>query len=154
MLECVNDVLWCLVDRRRLNGREMPDKQVSRLSVIRLNYVSEGRPCDRLLRRRDRISLVSVFLGYSGASIQIYYNRAKEFASQGCKVYATARNVEKMQALHHLQIELLSLDVTDNAAIGSVINTIIVNEGHIDIVVNNAGVGCYGVLAFAIRSFA
>ena len=59
-----------------------------------------------------------------------------------------------MQALHHLQIELLSLDVTDDAAIGGVISTIIANESHIDVVVNNAGVGCYGVLTFATRSSA
>ena len=57
-----------------------------------------------------------------------------------------------MQALHHLQIELLSLDVTDDAAIQGVITTIIANEGRIDVVVNNAGVGCYGVLSFAFRS--
>jgi 1-acylglycerone phosphate reductase len=59
-----------------------------------------------------------------------------------------------MQALHHLQIQLLSLDVSDDAAVEGVISTIIANEGHIDVVVNNAGVGCYGVLTFAIHSFA
>lgn len=71
-------------------------------------------------------------------------DRAKEFASLGCKVYATARNIERMQALRHLPVELLSLDVTDDSAIKVVINNIIANEGKIDIVVNNAGVGCYG----------
>jgi 1-acylglycerone phosphate reductase len=50
-----------------------------------------------------------------------------------------------MQALHHLQIDLLPLDVIDDSAIKVVINTIMANEGKIDIVVNNAGVGCYGV---------
>jgi len=49
-----------------------------------------------------------------------------------------------MQALHHLPIELLSLDVTDDSAVQEVVNTIITNEGKIDIVINNAGVGCYG----------
>jgi len=56
--------------------------------------------------------------------------------------------------LHHLQIELLSLDVTDDSAIKGVVSTIIANEGRIDVVVNNAGVGCYGVLGFALRSIA
>jgi 1-acylglycerone phosphate reductase len=51
-----------------------------------------------------------------------------------------------MQALHHLQIELLALDVTDDTAVQAVISTIIANEGHIDVVVNNAGIGCYGTL--------
>jgi NAD(P)-dependent dehydrogenase (short-subunit alcohol dehydrogenase family) len=49
-----------------------------------------------------------------------------------------------MQALRHLQVELLSLDVTDDSAIKVVVNTIIANEGKLDIVVNNAGTGCYG----------
>jgi 1-acylglycerone phosphate reductase len=44
-----------------------------------------------------------------------------------------------------LQIELLSLDVTDDAAVKGVIGTIIAKEGRIDVVMNNAGVGCYGV---------
>jgi NAD(P)-dependent dehydrogenase (short-subunit alcohol dehydrogenase family) len=57
-----------------------------------------------------------------------------------------------MQALHHLQIELLTLDVTDDSAVQAVVNTIITNEGKIDVVVNNAGVGCYGALRFAFRS--
>jgi NAD(P)-dependent dehydrogenase (short-subunit alcohol dehydrogenase family) len=61
-----------------------------------------------------------------------------------------------MQALlvHPLKFELLPLDVTDNTAVEAVVSTVIANEGHIDIVVNNAGVGCYGALTFLIRSFA
>jgi short-subunit dehydrogenase len=50
-----------------------------------------------------------------------------------------------MQALRHPQIELLSLDVIDDSAIKVVVDTIIANEGKIDVVVNNAGTGCYGV---------
>ncbi len=50
-----------------------------------------------------------------------------------------------MQALHHPRIELLSLDVTDDSAVKLAIDVIIANEGKIDIVVNNAGIGCYGV---------
>jgi 1-acylglycerone phosphate reductase len=56
-----------------------------------------------------------------------------------------------MQALHHLQIELLSLDVTDDSAVKRVVDTIIANEGKIDIVVNNAGMGCYGVYRLALH---
>jgi len=74
----------------------------------------------------------------------IGFHLAKEFASRGCNVYATARNTERMQALHHPRIQLLSLDVTDDSDIKRVIDFIIENEGKIDIVVNNAGIGCYG----------
>jgi NAD(P)-dependent dehydrogenase (short-subunit alcohol dehydrogenase family) len=50
-----------------------------------------------------------------------------------------------MQALHHPRIDLLCLDVTNDSAVQLAIKTIIANEGKIDVVVNNAGTGCYGV---------
>lgn len=50
-----------------------------------------------------------------------------------------------MQALHHPQIEHLVLDVTDESAVKVVVDTIIDKEEKIDIVVNNAGTGCYGM---------
>jgi 1-acylglycerone phosphate reductase len=59
-----------------------------------------------------------------------------------------------MEALHPFQIELLPLDVTDDTAVKDVVSTIIANEGHIDVVVNNAGVGCCGALTIALHSFA
>ena len=51
-----------------------------------------------------------------------------------------------MQALQHPQIQLLPLDVTDDSAVKLVVDTIIANDARIDVVVNNAGTGCYGVL--------
>ena len=106
---------------------------------------TKSRPPHGLLPRGHRLLPVRLlFSEIARSGIMKRSNRAKEFSSQGCKVYATARKVEKMQALHHLPIELLSLDVTDDSAVQEVVNTIITNEGKIDIVVNNAGVGCYG----------
>ncbi|KAI0275313.1 NAD-P-binding protein [Gloeopeniophorella convolvens] len=75
----------------------------------------------------------------------IGFHLAKEFALQGCKVYATARKMERMQGLRqHDQIVLLVLDVTDDVAVRTVVSNIIEQEGKIDIVVNNAGVGSCG----------
>ena len=51
-----------------------------------------------------------------------------------------------VQALQYPQIQLLPLDVTDDSAIKLVVDTVIANDGRIDDVVNNAGIGCYGVL--------
>ncbi|KZT67754.1 NAD(P)-binding protein [Daedalea quercina L-15889] len=63
----------------------------------------------------------------------------KEFATKGCKVYATARRLEAMEGLAHPSIECLALDVTDDANVKQVVETVIEREGRIDIVVNNAG---------------
>ncbi|KAI0673707.1 NAD-P-binding protein [Trametes maxima] len=67
-----------------------------------------------------------------------------EYASQGCKVYATARRLEAMSTLTHPNIEHLRLDITDEASVNTVVDTIIQKEGRIDILVNNAGMTCSG----------
>jgi 1-acylglycerone phosphate reductase len=64
--------------------------------------------------------------------------RAEHFARRGCKVYATARNVERMDGLAP-DIERLFLDVTIDASVDKAVAAIIEREGRIDILVNNAG---------------
>ncbi|EMD42280.1 hypothetical protein CERSUDRAFT_110808 [Gelatoporia subvermispora B] len=68
------------------------------------------------------------------------------FASQGCKVYATARRLEAMDGFKHGNIERLQMDVTVDEDVSDAVQRIIKNEGRIDIVVNNAGVMCHGPL--------
>jgi 1-acylglycerone phosphate reductase len=68
--------------------------------------------------------------------------RAEEFASRGCKVYATARNIAKLEGL--CNVEKLELDVLSDASVKSTVDIIKAREGRIDILVNNAGVGCTG----------
>ncbi|TFK90607.1 oxidoreductase [Polyporus arcularius HHB13444] len=67
-----------------------------------------------------------------------------EYASRGCKVYATARRMEAMHGLRHSNVEKLVLDVTDEKNINDVVDTVISKEGRIDVLVNNAGVLCIG----------
>lgn len=52
-----------------------------------------------------------------------------------------------MEGLTQPNIELLPLDVTNDANVQAVITTIIEREGRINIVVNNAGVPCHGMSA-------
>ena len=59
-------------------------------------------------------------------------------------MYATARNIEKMQGFTHTGIEKLTLDVTNDEDVKRVVGDVIDREGSIDILVNNAGVGCFG----------
>ncbi|TBU54880.1 oxidoreductase [Dichomitus squalens] len=68
----------------------------------------------------------------------------EEYASKGCKVYATARRLEAMHGFTHGSIELLQLDVTNQNSIDAVVNQIIEKDGRIDILVNNAGMTCSG----------
>ncbi len=70
--------------------------------------------------------------------------RCAEYASRGCKVYATARRMEAMHGLTHSNVEKLVLDVTDEKNINDVVDTVISKEGRIDVLVNNAGVLCIG----------
>ncbi|THH21136.1 hypothetical protein EW146_g369 [Bondarzewia mesenterica] len=71
--------------------------------------------------------------------------QCEQFAERGCKVYATARKVEKMQGFTvRSEIEPLALDVTSDEDVQRVVESIVAREGKIDILVNNAGVGCYG----------
>jgi 1-acylglycerone phosphate reductase len=95
----------------------------------------------------------------------------EEFASKGCKVYATARRLEAMDGFRHEGIEKvrsinfklrsktdrhlhlqLILDINDDENMGRVVKTIIDAHGRIDIVVNNAGGICPGWLSRLVQS--
>jgi 1-acylglycerone phosphate reductase len=62
------------------------------------------------------------------------------FASRGCKVYATARDLKKMEGFTDAEIETLALDVTKDEDVRRVVQHIVAAEGKIDVVVNNAGI--------------
>lgn len=76
----------------------------------------------------------------------------EEFAEQGCIVYATARNVEKMEGFKHDSIRTVALDVTSDEQVESAVKKIVDDEGRIDVLVNNAGVICVGVHSSADES--
>ena len=83
----------------------------------------------------------------TGTSTGVGFESSILFAQQGFKVYATMRNLKKADALkekiteENLDIEILQLDVTDNASIETAVNAIISKEGKLDILLNNAGAG-------------
>ncbi len=80
----------------------------------------------------------------TGASSGIGAMATIELRRVGYTVYAAARNLEKMDHLEVLGIKIVQLDVTNEDSIEQCINTIIQNEGRIDVLVNNAGYGSYG----------
>jgi len=82
----------------------------------------------------------------TGASSGIGYQTAKSLAKEGHVVYGAARRIEKMETLKQFGVKPIYLDVTDEESIKSAIDTIIGNEGRIDVLINNAGYGSYGAV--------
>ncbi|WP_281659044.1 SDR family oxidoreductase [Halobacillus sp. Cin3] len=82
----------------------------------------------------------------TGTSTGLGLGVSKVLAEAGWKVYATMRNLKKGTAVKELQqkgldIELLQLDVQSQASVDQAVQTVIDREGHIDLFINNAGVG-------------
>ena len=81
-----------------------------------------------------------------GASSGIGAATALKLKSLGYTVYAAARRVDRMRDLAKAGINVLALDVTDDASMQAGIDSIISMSGRIDVLVNNAGYGSYGAV--------
>lgn len=82
----------------------------------------------------------------TGCSSGIGKALCRAFHQRGCQVVATARRVEAVDDLTAHGILTLPLDVTDAAGIRQVIETVLTQQGRIDILINNAGFGQFGPL--------
>jgi len=70
---------------------------------------------------------------------------AKEFHRRGHRVFATARNLAKVQHLKEMGLEILLLDVTDDDSIKQAVESVkAATGGTLDILVNNSGAGRLG----------
>lgn len=82
----------------------------------------------------------------TGASSGIGFDAAQILARQGHKVYAAARRVELMEPLKADGVQVLKMDVTDEASMQQGVDAVIQAEGRIDVLVNNAGYGFFGAI--------
>eukprot|EP00775_Hariotina_reticulata_P009319 gene9318-9484_t len=70
----------------------------------------------------------------------IGWHLARQFATAGCIVYASARSLNSMHGLDAHGCRLLALDVTSKEQILAAVDTIMQEQHKIDILVNNAGI--------------
>lgn len=83
----------------------------------------------------------------TGASSGIGKETAKLFQAKGWNVIATMRNRESETELRELENTLVAkLDVLDPSSIEQAVKEGIARFGQIDVLLNNAGYGAYGVL--------
>lgn len=67
---------------------------------------------------------------------------AQEFHRKGLRVIATARNLNKVQHLKDMGLEVLALDVVNDASIREAVKSVsALTGGKLDVLVNNAGSG-------------
>lgn len=82
----------------------------------------------------------------TGASSGFGKDAVKELLNRGHVVYAAARRVSAMEDIKKEGAKILSLDVTNDDQVEAAIKEVIKNEKRIDVLVNNAGYGGYGMV--------
>ena len=82
----------------------------------------------------------------TGASSGMGKETAKSLIQQGHIVYAAARRIDQMSDLKTLGGHPVQMDVTNENDIQKVVDTIIKENGKIDVLWNNAGYGLYGAV--------
>ena len=98
------------------------------------------------MKREEKIKNMKKVILLTGASSGIGYQTAESLAKEGHIVYGAARRIEKMEDLKQFGVKSIYLDVTDENSIKNAVDTIIGNEGRIDVLINNAGYGSFGAV--------
>jgi NAD(P)-dependent dehydrogenase (short-subunit alcohol dehydrogenase family) len=77
----------------------------------------------------------------TGANKGLGYETARQLIGQGHTLYVGARSVERGKvAASELGAQFVPLDVTDDVSVEKALGVVAEREGHLDVLVNNAGV--------------
>lgn len=88
----------------------------------------------------------------TGASTGIGLAACVQFAAQGDRVVASMRDVARKQELEAaasragVELDILQLDVADDASVDRAFDEIYARHGQVDVLVGNAGIGAFGTL--------
>jgi NADP-dependent 3-hydroxy acid dehydrogenase YdfG len=83
----------------------------------------------------------------TGCSTGFGHEMAKQLLEHDYKVVITARNTDDLKGFAgHDNALILKLDVTDQAQIDAAVKTAEAKFGHIDVLVNNAGIGYFAAV--------
>ena len=96
-------------------------------------------------RSMEKVAVVT------GSSSGIGFETSLALAREGYFTYATMRDVKKADKIQkiadeeNISLKVIELDVDDEESAENAINTIIQEKGRIDVLVNNAGWGIWGI---------
>jgi short-subunit dehydrogenase len=82
----------------------------------------------------------------TGASSGMGKSTAQILHNQGYTVYGAARRTDEMNDLKAKGMKVIALDLLNDESMVKAVNTILNNEGQIDVLINNAGYGSYGAV--------
>lgn len=86
----------------------------------------------------------SIVVVVTGVSSGIGRAAAEKFAKRGCRVFGTVRSIARTAPVDG--VELIEMDVRDDASVRAGIQTIVERAARIDVLVNNAGTSLIGAV--------
>ncbi|MHA8138548.1 oxidoreductase [Lactobacillaceae bacterium Scapto_B20] len=87
---------------------------------------------------KDKVALIT------GSTSGIGYQTAQLLTQRGYRVYGAGRDANKLAHLNQIRVNAIQMDLTDEQSLIEGVQQILDREGHIDVLVNNAGYGSYG----------
>jgi NAD(P)-dependent dehydrogenase (short-subunit alcohol dehydrogenase family) len=100
--------------------------------------------------RIKKANLMSKTILITGASTGFGRDITETLSKAGHRVFASMRDPDRRnrfhaEALRGQNIDVVELDVTDDASVSRAVQTVLAKAGHLDVLVNNAGAGTAGI---------